>query len=90
MPRYMVVRPFSKIIDAPLDQNGADLCSKVIENNLLDEVIWIHSYIGEEQQQTYMVCDAPSPEAVRSAARRNNHSIDLIVKVRVIDPYFYI
>jgi hypothetical protein len=34
--------------------------------------------------------DAPSPEAIRRSARRNNLPIDKITEVRVLDPYFHL
>jgi hypothetical protein len=38
-----------------------------------------------------MLClyEAPSPEAIRNAARQNGLPVDRITKVRVLDPYFY-
>lgn len=38
-----------------------------------------------------MVCvdDAPSPEAIRKAARRSDLPVDRITQVRVLDPYSY-
>jgi c-di-GMP-binding flagellar brake protein YcgR len=46
--------------------------------------------VSEDKKQTFCVYDAPSPEAVRRAARRNNMPVDLILEVRVLDPYFYL
>ena len=90
MPRYLIIRPFSKVLDILVNVDGANECLKVIDNNLMDEVTWIHSYISHNKNQTFCICDAPSPEAVRRAARRNNLPIDMIVEVRVLDPYFYV
>jgi Protein of unknown function (DUF4242) len=39
--------------------------------------------------KSYCVYDAPSPEAIRHAARRNNLPVDKITQVQVLDPYFY-
>jgi uncharacterized protein DUF4242 len=38
-----------------------------------------------------MVCvyEAPSPEAIRKAARRSDLPVDRITRVRVLDPYSY-
>ena len=38
----------------------------------------------------FCVYDAPSPEAIRKAARRSDLPVDRITKVRVLDPYFYL
>jgi len=39
--------------------------------------------------QVKRIYDAPSPEAIRRAARRNNLPVDRITEVSVLDPYFY-
>jgi hypothetical protein len=41
-----------------------------------------------DDQTTFCVYEAPSPEAIRSAAARNRLPIDRITQVRVLDPYF--
>jgi hypothetical protein len=89
MPRYLIIRPYTEVLDIPVNEEGAGECLKVIDNNLMDEVTWIHSYISHNKEQTFCVYDAPSPEAVRRAARRNNLPVEGIIEVRVLDPYFY-
>ena len=56
--------------------------------NADDGVTWFHSYISEDGT---MVClyEAPSPEAIRKAARRSDLPVDRITRVRVLDPYSY-
>ena len=39
--------------------------------------------------RTFCVYDAPSPEAIRKSAIRNELPVDEITQVRVLDPYFY-
>jgi hypothetical protein len=90
MPRYLIQRPFSEGLDIPINEQGVKECLKVVNNNLLDEVTWIHSYVSEDKKQTFCIYDAPSPEAVRKASRRNNLPVALIIEVRVLDPYFYL
>ncbi len=90
MPRYLILRPFSDGLDIPVNAEGAGECLRVVNNNLLDEVTWLHSYVSEDKKQTFCVYDAPSPEAVRRASRRNNLPIEKIIEVRVLDPYFYL
>ncbi|MHA2096385.1 MAG: DUF4242 domain-containing protein [Candidatus Hodarchaeales archaeon] len=89
MPRYLILRPFSEGLDIPRNVEGASQCLKVVNNNSLDEVTWIHSYVSDDKKQTFCVYDAPSPEAVRRAARRSNLPINMIIEVRVLNPYFY-
>ena len=55
----------------------------------LPDTTWVHSYVTEDKKKTFCVYDAPSPEAIRRAARRNNLPVDQITEVRVLDPYFY-
>lgn len=89
MPRYIVERTFPDGLAIPVNQQGANTCLIVVGNNAKDGVIWLHSYVTEEKTKTFCVYDAPSPDAVRSAAQRNGLPVDHITEVRVLDPYFY-
>ncbi len=89
MPRYLVERTFPDGLAIPLTEEGANLCLDVVNTNADDMVTWVHSYVTPDQHKTYCIYDAPSPEAVRRAARRNNLPVDQITEVRVLDPYFY-
>ena len=89
MPRYMVERSFPEGLRIPVNDEGAEMCRTVVLNNAEELVTWIHSYVSDDGKKSYCVCDAPSPEAIRRTARRNNLPVDRITKVRVLDPYFY-
>lgn len=89
MPRYIVERAFPDGFRIPISEAGERLCRSVIHNNTRNSVTWIHSYVSEDLTKTFCVYDAPSPEAIRSAAAANNHSVVSITPVRVLDPYFY-
>ena len=89
MPRYIVERIFEDRLQIPINDEGVRLCRAVVESNREELVTWVHSYVSEDKTKTFCVYDAPSPEAVRRAARRNNLPVDRIVEVRVLDPYFY-
>ena len=80
MPRYLVERVFQGAPDLAVDA--------VVERNADDGVTWFHSYVSEDGT---MVClyEAPSPEAIRKAARRSDLPVDRITRVRVLDPYSY-
>jgi hypothetical protein len=80
MPRYLVERIFQGVPDLAVDT--------VVERNADDGVTWFHSYVSEDGT---MVCvyEAPSPEAIRKAARRSDLPVDRITRVRVLDPYSY-
>ena len=61
----------------------------MVDNNLEENVTWVHSYVTEDKQRTFCIYDAPSPEAIRKAAQRNSLPVDRITQVSVLDPYFY-
>ena len=89
MPRYVVERTFPDGLRIPPEGDGAALCLAVVERNADEGVTWVHSYVSEDREKTFCVCDAPNPEAIRKTAGRNNLPIDRITQVRVLDPYFY-
>ena len=74
----------------PIADTGAELCRGVIERNAEDGVTWLHSYVSEDKRTTLCVYAAPTPEAIRKSAGRNELPIDEITQVRVLDPYFYL
>ena len=90
MPRYLIERTFTEGLQISSDSEGVKNCLRIIKNNLDDEVTWIHSYVTEDKQKTFCIYDAPSPEALRRGARRNNLPIDKITEVKILDPYFYV
>lgn len=89
MPRYLVERSFPDGLAIPMTPAGADTCNLVIGNNAEGGVTWVHSYVSPDKKQTFCIYDAPSPEAIRSAAHRNTLPVEKITEVRVLDPYFY-
>lgn len=89
MPRYLVERTFPSGLAIPTNAAGAEVCGLVIARNGEGGVTWVHSYVSPDKMQTFCIYDAPSPEAIRSAARRNELPVDKITEVRVLDPYFY-
>jgi hypothetical protein len=90
MPRYVVERNFPDGLRIPVDEVGARAVRSVISNNAKGGVTWIHSYVTEDLKKTFCIYDAPSPEAIRQAAKDNSLPIDKITSVRVLDPYFYL
>ena len=89
MPRYLVERTFPDGLQIPLTEEGAQICRAVVATNADDLVTWVHSYVTDDKSRTYCIYDAPSPEAIRRAARNNNLPVDKIIEVQVLDPYFY-
>lgn len=89
MPRYVVEREFPNGLHIPPDESGAKTCRVVVQNNLADQVTWIHSYVSTDKKKTFCIYDAPSPEAIRLTASRCELPVQHITEVRVLDPYFY-
>jgi hypothetical protein len=89
VPRYMVQRTFSDGLHIPVGDGGADVCRAVIDLNAEEGVTWVHSYVSDDKRRTFCVYDAPSPEAIRKTAARNQLPVDQITQVLVLDPYFY-
>jgi uncharacterized protein DUF4242 len=89
MPRYMVQRTFDAGLDIPVNAQGAQACAVVGEGNAGLGVNWVHSYVTLDKTGTFCIYDAPSPEAIREAAKVNGLPVDSISEVTVLDPYFY-
>lgn len=89
MPRYVVERTFPEGLQVPSGGEGAQTCLTVVDRNAEYGVTWVHSYVGDDGRKTFCVYDAPSPEAIRKTAARNDLPVDRITQVRVLDPYFY-
>ncbi len=81
MPRYLVERTFPEAPDLAVET--------VLERNEDDGVTWVHSYVSEDTGTMFCIYDAPSPDAIRQAAKLNQLPADRITPVRVLDPYFY-
>ena len=76
MPRYIIEREFAEQID--LTKEGVE---KVNLINDQEGVQWIFSFLSADKKKTYCLYDAPNPEAIRSAARRNNIPADAIIEI---------
>jgi predicted amidohydrolase YtcJ len=86
----MVQRTFPDGLHIPIANGGAQACATVVEHNAEEGVTWVHSYVSAGKGTTFCVYDAPTPEAVRRTAARNELPVDQITEVRVLDPYFYV
>ena len=89
MPRYMVQRTFPEGLHIPVDNGGAELCRGVIERNADEGVTWISSFVSDDKTRSFCIYDAPTPEAIRKTAARNELPVDQITRVSVLDPYYY-
>jgi hypothetical protein len=89
MPRYLVERSFPDGFAIPINHEGVQTCLTVAGNNVLEGVTWLHSYVTPDKKKTFCIYEAPSLEAIHSAANRNNLPVDHVTEIRVLDPYFY-
>jgi len=89
MKRFVVERNFPNGFKLAMNDEGKNICQNVVLTNAEDEVTWVHSYFSEDGKKSYCVYDAPSAEAIRTAAKKNNLPADKITEVRVLDPYFF-
>ena len=87
--RYLVERTFPKGLEIPVNMEGSEICLNVVSNNAEDNVTWVHSYVTTDKKKTFCIYDAPSPEAIKKAAKKNGLPVDNIIEVSVLDPYFY-
>jgi hypothetical protein len=89
MPRFLVERTFPDGLAIPMNLQGAAACQAVVGNNAKDGVTWVHSYVTPGNGKTFCIYDAPTADAVYTAAERNGLPVDRVIEVRVLDPYFY-
>jgi Protein of unknown function (DUF4242) len=81
MPVYMIERTFAE----QLDLTGDDV--KLIDDINADEgVRWLFSFLSADRRRTYCLYEAPSPEAILTAARRGDIPVDSIVEVGAAAP----
>ena len=89
MPRYLVERNYVDGLHISLDDVGAGAVGGIVKHNAEKGVTWVQSFVSPDKKQSFCLYEGPSPEAIRSAARRNLLPVDKITEVRVLDPYFY-
>lgn len=76
MPLYVIERTFAEQLDLTSDD------VRLIEDVNADEgVSWLFSFLSADRRRTYCLYEAPSPDAIRAAARRNEIPADAIVEV---------
>jgi hypothetical protein len=85
----VVQRTFPQGLQIPVTDGGAELCGRVVERNAEEGVTWISSFVSADKTHSFCIYDAPTPEAIRKTAARNELPVDQITRVTVLDPYFY-
>lgn len=90
MPRYMIERRFPSKLSVPMTDDGRAAMAGIVANNGNCGVTWLHSYVNADCTQTFCIYDAPTPEAIRTAADINRLPVGRITEISVLDPYFYL
>jgi|ERR671922_1126715 hypothetical protein len=81
VPLFLVERNFAEDLEL-----GADDVLGIEAVNDDVGVRWVYSFLSADKRKTYCLYEAPSAEAIREAARRNDIPADVIVPVGEIRP----
>lgn len=85
MPRYMIERTFADQLE--LTKRDVDKVQLINDDA---GVKWIVSFLSADKKKTYCLYEAPSPEAIREAARRANIPADVIIEVDDVSPGMFL
>ena len=81
MPLYMIERTFAEQLE--LTSEDVEL---IDELNADESVRWLFSFLSADRRRTYCLYEAPSPDAIRAAARRADVPVDVITEVQAAVP----
>ena len=76
MPIFLIERNFAEQLE--VTQGSAAAVNRI---NADAGVKWLISFLSADKKKTYCLYEAPSPEAIREAARRAGVPADVIVEV---------
>jgi hypothetical protein len=79
----MIEREFAEQLD--MTDSDVELIEQI---NGEEGVDWLFSFLSADRLRTYCLYEAPSPEAIRAAARRANVPADKVVEVDSAVPQF--
>jgi hypothetical protein len=77
VPIFIVERTFADELEPSLE--AADGINRINDE---EGVRWMYSFLSADKRKTYCLYEAPSPEAIRTAAARAGLPADVIVEVR--------
>jgi hypothetical protein len=75
VPIFMVLN-YAEELESTLDV--ADGINRL---NAEEGVRWLYSFLSADKRKTYCLYEAPSPQAIRTAATRTGFPADVIVEV---------
>lgn len=76
MPIFMVERNYAEELEPSLE--AADGINRI---NAEEGVRWLYSFLSADKRKTYCLYEAPSPEAIKSAAARAGLPADVLIEV---------
>jgi hypothetical protein len=76
MPLYVIERAFAEQLELTTDD-----VRLIDEINADEGVRWLFSFLSADRRRTYCLYEAPSPDAIVSAAQRANLPSDAVVEV---------
>jgi hypothetical protein len=81
MPLYVIERTFAEQLELTSDD-----VRLIDEANADEGVRWVFSFLSADRRHTYCLYEAPSADALLSAAKRVNLPADAIVEVGPASP----
>jgi len=81
MPLFLVERNFAE----ELELTAADVSGITAVNDDAG-VRWVYSFLSADKRKTYCLYEAPTADAIREAARRNDIPVDAIIAVSELSP----
>jgi hypothetical protein len=76
VPIFMVERHYAEELEPSFEV--ADGINRI---NAEEGVRWLYSFLSADKRKTYCLYEAPSPEAIRTAAARAGLPADVVVEV---------
>jgi hypothetical protein len=76
VPIFMVERNYAQELEPSIEV--ADGITRI---NAEEGVRWLYSFLSADKRKTYCLYEAPSPEAIRTAAARAGLPADVVVEV---------
>ena len=83
VPIFMVERNYADQLEPSLD--AADGINRI---NAEEGVRWMYSFLSADKRKTYCLYEAPSPEAIRTAAARAACAGSSIVRHKAMTPRY--
>ena len=81
MPLFVIERNFAELLD---EKDIDDAGIKLVNDDV--GVRWVYSFLSADKKKTYCLYEAPNPEAIIEAARRNGVPADVITEVSHYTP----